>query len=219
MTIQTLMNRRRLLRHALVLAPAPVLLAACGKKKKAASALPAGATVLALGDSLTAGYGGTPGQGWPEQLAALTGWEVVNEGVNGDTSAGALERLEPLLRGQAFDAILIGIGGNDMLRGVQAEQTTRNLRALLDAAHGHTAHVALLATPAPDTMRAAVGALSDAPFYDAVAKDTQTLLLPGIYAEVLSDRSLRSDPIHANAAGYARIAERVAEALKDAGWR
>ncbi|RYY84770.1 MAG: GDSL family lipase [Comamonadaceae bacterium] len=212
------MHRRRLLRHALALAPAWALLAACGKKKPAL-ALPAGATVLALGDSLTAGYGAAPGQGWPEQLAAITGWQLVNEGVNGDTSAGALQRLGPLLQGQRFDAILIGIGGNDMLRGVDAAQTERNLRALVDAARAHSTHVALLATPAPDALRAAAGLLSDAPFYAPVAQSTQTLLLPGIYAAVLSDRALRSDPIHANAAGYARVAERLADALRDAGWR
>lgn len=212
------MHRRRLLRHTLTLTPALALLAACGKKASG-SALPAGATVLALGDSLTAGYGGTPGQGWPEQLATLTGWQVVNEGVNGDTSAGALERLGPLLQAQRFDAILIGVGGNDMLRGVDAAQTVRNLQALADAARAHSSHVALLATPAPDALRAAAGLLSDAPFYEGVAKEAQVLLLPGIYAQVLSDRALRSDPIHANAAGYTRIAERVAEALQDAGWR
>lgn len=212
------MHRRRLLRHTLTLTPALALLAACGKKASG-SALPAGATVLALGDSLTAGYGGTAGQGWPEQLATLTGWQVVNEGVNGDTSAGALERLGPLLQAQRFDAILIGVGGNDMLRGVDAAQTVRNLRALADAARAHSSHVALLATPAPDALRAAAGLLSDAPFYEGVAKEAQVLLLPGIYAQVLSDRALRSDPIHANAAGYTRIAERVAEALQDAGWR
>ncbi|RYF81258.1 MAG: GDSL family lipase [Comamonadaceae bacterium] len=212
------MHRRRLLRHAFTLTPALALLAACGKKKTT-QALPAGATVLALGDSLTAGYGAPAGQGWPEQLAALTGWQVVNEGVNGDTSAGALERLGPLLQAQRFDAILIGIGGNDMLRGVDAAQTEHNLRALVDAARAHSAHVALLATPAPDALRAAAGLLSDAPFYEPVAQSTQTLLLPGIYAKVLSDRALRSDPIHANAAGYARVADQLAQALKDAGWR
>ena len=52
-----------------------------------------------------------------------------------------------------------------------------------------------------------------------MAQSTQTLLLPGIYAQVLSERALRADPIHANAAGYARIAEQLAEALRDAGWR
>ncbi|MDA7416805.1 GDSL-type esterase/lipase family protein [Xenophilus arseniciresistens] len=211
------MQRRPLL-HALALGPALALLAACGRKSKAA-ALPAGAAVLALGDSLTAGYGAAPGQGWPEQLAGLTGWQVVNEGVNGDTSEGALQRLAPLLQAQRFDAILIGIGGNDMLRGVDAAQTERNLRAIVDAARAQSTHVALLATPAPDALRAAAGLLGDAPFYASVAQQTQALLLPGIYAKVLSDRALRSDPIHANAAGYARIAQALAEALKDAGWR
>lgn len=212
------MHRRRLLCHALAWMPAVGLLGACGKKKSV-NALPAGATVLALGDSLTAGYGAPAGAGWPERLAQSTGWQLINEGVNGDTSAGALERLEPLLQAQRFDAILIGIGGNDMLRGISADQTERHLQALIDAALAHTPHVALLATPTPDALRAAAGLLSDAPVYASVVQGTKTLLLPDIYAKVLSDRALRSDPIHANAAGYARMAELIAQALQDAGWR
>lgn len=199
--------------------PAAAALAACGKRKASAGALKSDARVLAIGDSLTFGYGAPPEASWPVKLGELTGWQVENAGVNGDTSAGALQRLPALLAAGSYDAILIGIGGNDMLRGVAASATRDNIAGLLGQARAHTPHVALLATPAPDAMRAFVGSLSDAPFYEEVAKSGQALLVANVYSSVLSDASLRSDRIHANAQGYAKIAQLLAEQFKAAGWR
>lgn len=212
------MKRRHLL-HLLAGAPALALLPACGKRKPSATALKPDARVLALGDSLTFGYGASPDAAWPVKLGELTGWQVENAGINGDTSAGALERLPALLSAGSYDAILIGIGGNDMLRGVSPAATRDNIAALVSQARAHTPHVALLATPAPDAMRAVVGSLSDAPFYEEVAKSSQALLVANVYSSVLSDASLRSDRIHANARGYEKVAQLLADQLKAAGWR
>jgi lysophospholipase L1-like esterase len=212
------MKRRHLL-HLLTGIPAATLLAACGKRKASATALKSGAHVLALGDSLTFGYGASPEASWPVKLGELTGWQVENAGVNGDTSAGALQRLPGLLNGASYDAILIGIGGNDMLRGVSAAATRDNLVELITQARAHTPYVAVLATPSPDAMRAVVGSLSDAPFYEEVAKAQQALLVANVYSSVLSDSSLRSDRIHANARGYEKVAQLLAEQFKSAGWR
>lgn len=213
------MNRRR--RHLLLLAPALALVAACGKRQptSAATALKPGARVLALGDSLTVGYGAMPEQAWPALLAGLTGWQVDNEGVNGDTSAGALQRLSALLAANSYDAVLVGIGGNDMLRGMPQQATRDNVAAIVRAALGHTPYVALIATPAPEAWRAAAGSLSDAGFYAEVAAAEKALLIPDVYSTVLSDAALRSDRIHANAQGYAAMAQQLADKLKAAGWR
>ncbi len=212
------MKRRHLL-HLLAGVPAVAALAACGRRKASSNALKPGARVLALGDSLTYGYGAPTDASWPVKLGEITGWQIDNEGVNGDTSAGALQRLPGLLNGSSYDAILIGIGGNDMLRGVSAAATRDNLAALIEQARAHTPHVAVLATPAPDAVRAFVGSLSDAPFYEEVAKSGQALLLANVYSSVLSDASLRSDRIHANARGYEKVAQLLADQLKAAGWR
>ncbi|MCR6478880.1 GDSL-type esterase/lipase family protein [Variovorax sp. ZS18.2.2] len=212
------MKRRHLL-HLMCGVPAAAVLAACGKRKPSSAALKSDARVLALGDSLTFGYGAPPDASWPVKLGEITGWQIENAGVNGDTSAGALQRLPSLLAAGSYDAILIGIGGNDMLRGVSASATRDNITALVKEAREHTPHVALLATPAPDAMRAFVGSLSDAPFYEEVAKSGQALLVANVYSSVLSDTSLRSDRIHANAEGYAKVAQLLADQLKTAGWR
>lgn len=212
------MNRRHLLLLA-SLQPA-LALVACGKRKPSTTAaLKSDARVLALGDSLTVGYGATPEQAWPTILAQLTGWHVDNEGVNGDTSAGALQRLQALLAANSYDAVLVGIGGNDMLRGVSPQATKDNVAAIVRAALAHTPYVALIATPAPEPLRATVGSLSDAGFYEEVAKAEKALLIPDVYSTVLSDAALRSDRIHANAQGYAVVAQQLADKLKAAGWR
>lgn len=194
-------------------------LAACGRREPTVAALKPGARVLALGDSLTAGNGATQAEAWPAVLGELTGWQVDNEGVSGDTSVGALQRLGPLLAANRYDAVLVGIGGNDMLRRLPAQTTQDNVAAILRQARVHTSHVGLIATPAPEPLRAAVGSLSDAGFYEDVARAEKALLLPRVYASVLSDPALRSDQIHANARGYADMARQLAERLKVAGWR
>jgi acyl-CoA thioesterase I len=83
-------------RRSLLLAPiCAAAVAACGRKSKMAP-VPAGASVLALGDSITWGTGATTDTSYPATLATLTGWRVVNAGVPGDTCAGALARLPTL---------------------------------------------------------------------------------------------------------------------------
>jgi acyl-CoA thioesterase I len=212
------MNRRNLL-GLLAASSTALLFGACGKRTPVAAALKPGATVLALGDSLTAGHGAGPDDAWPNKLSQLTGWTVVNEGLNGDTSLGALQRLEGLLAASRYDAILVGIGGNDMLRGMSSQATIDNLAAIVRQARAHTPHVGVIATPAPEPMRAAIGSLSDAVFYAEVARAEQALLIPNVYARVLSDAALRSDRIHANAQGYAQVAQQLAQQLQAAGWR
>ena len=86
-------NRRHFLLTTAVLLAAT----ACGGKK-AGTRIASGSTVLALGDSLTAGYGAGKGEDYPTQLAQITGWKIINGGVSGNTSAQALERLPELLQ-------------------------------------------------------------------------------------------------------------------------
>ena len=90
-------QRRRSVLAALC-ALAAVGLAGCGRRAIKAQPVPAGASVLALGDSLTFGTGATPDTAYPAVLATLTGWAVVNAGVPGDTAAQAVARLPALLQ-------------------------------------------------------------------------------------------------------------------------
>jgi acyl-CoA thioesterase-1 len=209
------MHRSALPARVLLLALV-LLLGACGKPKEAA--LPSGTRVLALGDSLTAPHGVTPEQAWPTLLAAKTGWAVVNAGVSGDTSAGALQRLPGLIEEHNPQLVLVTLGGNDMLRRLPQGQTTANLGRMLALAKAHGAKAVLLATPKPSLAGAAFNNLSAAEFYREVAKESQVPLIEDAMAEVLSKTELKGDQLHPNAAGHALLAEKIFEGLKKIGY-
>ena len=209
------MHRSSLPARVLLLALV-LLLGACGKPKEAA--LPSGTRVLALGDSLTAPHGVTPEQAWPTLLAAKTGWAVVNAGVSGDTSAGALQRLPGLIEEHNPQLVLVTLGGNDMLRRLPQGQTTANLGRMLALAKAHGAKAVLLATPKPSLAGAAFNNLSAAEFYREVAKESQVPLIEDAMAEVLSKTELKGDQLHPNAAGHALLAEKIFEGLKKIGY-
>lgn len=192
-------------------------LAGCGRAPRQ-QALPAGATVLVLGDSLSYGTGAGEGEDYPTLLAAKTGWNIINAGIPGDTTAGGLARLPGLLEEHAPQLVLLELGGNDFLRRVPRSTTAANLRAMLDLAKAHGVPAVLLATPQPNLFSAAVGSLSDEAIYREVADATGTPLIEDVLAEVLSDNTLKSDPIHPNAEGYRRVAEGVHAALQAQGW-
>jgi acyl-CoA thioesterase I len=194
-------------------------LAACGRKAKApaGSAIAAGSTVLALGDSITHGTGAPPEAAYPAQLATLTGWAVVNGGVPGDTAAQALERLPALLAEHKPALVIVSIGGNDLLRRLDEAATEAAIRRTIALAREAGAQVLLVAVPRP-SIAAAVGAgLSDHPLYAKLADELKLPLHEGGWGQVLGDERLKSDQIHANAAGYRAFAEGLAATLKATG--
>ncbi|MFP5075287.1 GDSL-type esterase/lipase family protein [Neisseria sp. WLZKY-1] len=206
------LTRRRFLALAAALAAA-----ACTKTARQA-AISRGSTVLALGDSLTYGYGAPPEAAYPVRLAAITGWTVVNGGVSGDTSAQALARLPALLK-RAPKLVLLGIGGNDFLRRVLESDTRRHIGETIAAVQGAGVSLVLIAEPKP-SLGALVGSLSDHPLYAGLAEKYRVPLFADGWSRILSDNALKSDAIHANAEGYALFAERLAVFLQKQGfWR
>ncbi len=183
-------------------------LPACsGRKRIRADPVPPGARVLALGDSLTHGTGATPETAYPAVLARLSGWLVINAGVPGDTSAQALERLPALLQEHQPALVLLGIGGNDLLRRLPEAETRANLRQAVERIRAAPAQVLLIAVPRPTLSAAFTGSLSDHPLYGEIAEELRLPLHRQGWSEVLADASLRSDHIHANERGYAQFAQ------------
>lgn len=186
---------------------ASLTLVACGRPRVRAQAVPVGATVLALGDSLTFGTGATPDTAYPAVLAGLTGWRVVNAGVPGDTAAQGLERLPALLQEHTPALVLVGLGGNDFLRRLPEADTRRHVQAACEQARAAGAQVLLIAVPRPSVAAAFTGSLSDHPLYGEIAEALKLPLHRQGWSEVLAEASLRSDAIHANARGYAAFAK------------
>jgi acyl-CoA thioesterase-1 len=200
----------------LFLIAAIVLLAACSKVKE--EVIPPGSHVLALGDSLTEGAGVTPQEAWPNLLAGKTNWIVINGGVSGDTSGGALQRLPPLLEEHKPVLVLVTLGGNDMLRHLPEQETIANLEKILALIKAHGAKPVLLATPNPSLMGAAFRNLSAADFYRKVADAQKVPLIKDAIADVISDPQLKGDPLHPNAAGHMLLSEKIYKELKSIGY-
>ena len=166
-----------------------------------------GTTIVAFGDSLTAGYGANAGEDYPSHLSRSLGVPIINEGVNGDTTESAQPRLSTVLAHNPR-IVILGLGGNDFLRGVPVATTEANLRSIIRQIHAGGAMVILLGFNFP-SLGANYGKM-----YDRVAEEERTLLVPDMLDGILSDPSKKSDDVHPNGTGYKVMAERVAGPLK-----
>ena len=209
-------TRRRVLGWAAGAAAAGAGLAGCGRRGPAVRPVPRGATVLALGDSLTYGTGASAGASYPAVLAELTGWQVVNAGVPGDTSAQALARLPALLAEHQPKLVIVSIGGNDFLRKLPESDTRTHVHAICKQSLAAGAQVLLVAVPRA-TVAAALGQMTDHALYAEVSKDLKIPLQREGWGEVLAQAELRSDQVHANAKGYAQFARSVQGTAAAAG--
>ncbi len=203
-------------RRAFLLAALLALAAACSGEQ--AEPLAPGTVVLALGDSLTAGYGLDPAQAWPALLAERTGWRIVNGGVSGDKTGDALARLPALLDEHAPKLVLVALGGNDMLRKLPEARTRADLARILEVVRGRDARAVLLATPKPSVAGVVFQNLSPPDFYADVAREHRVPLIADALAEVLSDPALKLDQLHPNAEGHRVLAGKLFDALRRLGY-
>jgi len=167
-----------------------------------------GASLVAFGDSLTAGYGAKEGEDYPSRLSAILGEPVINAGVSGDTTTSALARVDADVLGRDPRIVIVGLGGNDFLQGVPMATTEANLREIVRKVEGAGAMVVLLGFRFPSLTS------NYESMYKRVAKDEGCLLVAGPLRGILNDSSLKSDAIHPNARGYQLMAERVAGPCK-----
>lgn len=168
-----------------------------------------GSAIVAFGDSLTAGVGAAAGEDYPSKLSGALGVPVLNAGVSGDTSAAALARLDADVLARDPRIVIVGLGGNDFLQSVPLASTEESLRAIVRRIHGAGAMVVLLGLRFP-SLRSSYEEM-----YERIAEEEGCLLVRDVLDGVLSDPSLRSDQIHPNARGYAILAGRVADPLRE----
>ena len=197
------------MRRAALLALA--LLAACSGGQPKLARLAPDAVVLAFGDSLTFGQGANPGESYPARLEALIGRKVVSSGIVGETSAEGLARLPAALDETKPQLVILCEGGNDFLRKLDEAQAADNLRAMVRLAKSRGAQVVLIAVPKPGLLP------SPADFYAVVAKEFGVPHEEAALRKILTDNALKSDLVHPNAAGYAKLAEAIAALLKRTG--
>jgi acyl-CoA thioesterase I len=174
--------------------------------------------ILAMGTSLTQGYGLPPGTEFTVQLQAAlkkAGIDAVvtNAGVSGDTSAGGLSRLDWSLADHP-DAVILELGGNDMLRGIAPGETEKNLRAILVKLKAARVKVLLTGMHAQRNLGADYVKEFDA-IYPRLAKDSNVLFYPFILDGVaLNPKLNQADGMHPNPAGVKVIVARILPLVK-----
>jgi acyl-CoA thioesterase I len=177
-------------------------------------------TLVFLGDSLTAGLGVQPSEAFPALIAEkirATGlsFEIQNAGLSGDTSAGALRRIDWLLQ-RPIDVLVIELGGNDGLRGLPVRSLKANLQAIIDKAKAK--NPALKVVIAGMQIPPNLGADYSADFqrvYAELARENNAVLIPFLLAGVGGHRDLNQpDLIHPTAAGHRIVADLVWRTLE-----
>lgn len=183
---------------------------------------PAKVTVLFFGTSLTAGYGLEPGEAFPNMVARAAAASslpitAINAGLSGETSAGALRRIEWTLgRGQPVDIVLLETGGNDALRALDADSLEANLTGIVNRIRRTqpAARILLAVMEAPPNL----GAVYTSRFREAyaeVARREKLTLLPFLLDGVAGRDDLnQADGVHPNMRGERIVAANVWRALR-----
>jgi acyl-CoA thioesterase I len=176
-------------------------------------------TILVMGDSLSAAYGLTSAQGWVALTAdrigkTKPGWRVVNASISGETTAGGASRIAGELQRNRPAVVVIELGANDGLRGLQLQQTRANLEKMIQAAQKANAKVLLIGMRippnyGPDYTR---GFENN---YTALAKQYKVPLLPFLLEPIALDRNaFQADNLHPVATAQPKLRDHVWKALE-----
>jgi acyl-CoA thioesterase-1 len=183
-------------------------------------------TIAALGDSLTQGYGLVEQDGFVPQLERWLidrGADVslINAGVSGDTTAGGAARVAWTLTPEV-DAMIVALGGNDLLRGIDPDVSRANIDAILQAAEGAGVDVLLIGMQAPGNYGPEYKAAFDA-IYPELAESYGTVYLESFFAGFGEDAGnpallgdvMQADGIHPNAEGVSRLVGAIGPKVLD----
>ena len=182
--------------------------------------------ILALGDSLTQGYGLPAEQGFVPQLEA---WlkarghhvTIINGGVSGDTTRGGLARVDWSLTDEV-NAMIVTLGGNDVLRGLDPADTRENLAGILDAGQAKGVEMLVIGLSAATNYGREYKAEFDA-IYPDLAHEYGALYEPDFFAGLMGQDNnpaaaleyMQPDGIHPKSQGVARIVERIGPKVED----
>jgi lysophospholipase L1-like esterase len=187
-----------------------LLLTACSKTAQL-PLLAADATILAFGDSLTAGAGAGETESYPVVLANLISRKVINAGIPGEVSASGALRLPELLDRERPALLILCHGGNDLLGHINQQLIADSLRAMIRMARERNIAVMLVSVPSLGF------SLKPPPLYGELANEFKIPIEIKALPHILGKNSLKSDYIHPNAAGYRMLAEALANQLKKCG--
>ena len=174
----------------------------------AAPAKSAKISILIFGDSLSAAYGLQPEQGWPAIAAvelAKRNVKVINASVSGETTAGGLSRLPEILKRHQPNVVVIALGANDGLRGLDPSAMQRNLVAMTKLAQASKARVLIVGIRLPPNFGPDYTQMFEQSFVE-VAKLQQTALLKFLLEPIVGDRAaFQADQLHPVASAQPKI--------------
>ena len=181
--------------------------------------------IAALGDSLTAGYGLTPEAGFVPQLqewleAQGTPAKIINAGVSGDTTAGGLARAAWTVTPEV-QALIVNLGGNDMLRGIDPSSSRENMHGILEYAANQGLPVLLVGQQAPKNFGEVYKKTFDG-MYPDLATEFNTLFYPYFFTAIFNEQEnlpdwsyFQPDHTHPNAEGVAKIVDAMGPSVQD----
>jgi len=162
-----------------------------------------GTSVVCFGDSITQGFGAGPKTAYPVYLSQLMRLPVINAGIEGDTSGGALKRIrsdvldrEPLL-------VIVEFGANDFLTKVPLEETRRNIESIIQQCQERGAIIALADVSNMHFMP------EYGPMFRSLSRIYKTIYVSNLLNGIYDNASMKSDMFHPNASGYQIVAQRV----------
>jgi acyl-CoA thioesterase-1 len=184
---------------------AAAFLAGCGPN--AAHLDSPGSSIVAFGDSITAGVGAGAGESYPEILSTLLASPIVKHGYPGETSADALGHLDRVLAERPW-LVILEFGGNDILRRMPLESTEANLRQVLERLAAARVAVVLVDIRPPYIG----GRYSDV--FERLSDEFGAPRVDDALADILATPALKADEVHPNAAGHRQLAEAVAAVVR-----
>ncbi len=162
-----------------------------------------GNNIICFGDSITFGYGAEPQESYPSILAEISGLPVINAGIDGDTSAEGLERINKDVLSRNPVLVIIEFGGNDFLKKVPLEQTSDNIKKMIDVIYGKGAMVAVVDISAGLLLK------DYRPLLRKIAKEKKAVFIPSILSGIVTNPKMKSDFLHPNGDGYKIIARKI----------
>ena len=174
--------------------------------------------ILALGDSLTAGFGVAQEESFPSRLQvkideAKLGYKIVNAGISGDTTAGGVRRINWLMKHKP-QIVILALGANDGLRGLSVDEMRSNLETMIRISHEHGARVLLAGMKALPNYGEDYQQKFESVFSE-LADKYDLVYLPFLLKGVAGVREFtRPDGIHPTASGYKIVADLVWKYLR-----
>ena len=183
------------------------------KKDTAVSKLKANDTILALGDSITYGFGVQENQSYPSILSQLSNHKVINAGINGDTSAEALQRFPSILKDKSIKLMLLCLGGNDILQKKTLKEIKTNLLSIIKIAKQNNVKTILISVP-----NFSLFGFTPLDLYEELSEEEDVEFIEGLLSNILGDNTLKNDYIHPNGLGYKLMADEVYNYLQSNDW-